>query len=274
MPIFDNCVIQAPDGTALSRCGMKKIRWYLRYGMADIVADTPTTIRLRFEPSGRDGLDDPLLLQGKPNICVACGTPDDLTRHHIVPYSFIRYMKVEYKVDVMKDIYPLCRSCHEDYERKSLVKREELAARYGVPMHGIGPVEMKRVRIAMSAASALVKHSKKIPESRRTELLQIVSEFVGKEHVTEEDLREVSHHKICDRDDYRKMSQWVAEHINSYDEFAKEWREHFVESMKPRHMPEEWKIDRKVGHVWVPDRLLKQHHQAHNTSRQSYSGKK
>ena len=127
MSIFENCLIQAPDGVVLSRCGMKKVEWYVKHGLAEIIETDPvTTIRLKFEPSGRRGLGDPLLLDGKPNICVACGTPDDLTKHHIVPYSFIKYMKIEYKVDIIRDIFPLCQPCHGDYEKNSQEKRKEI----------------------------------------------------------------------------------------------------------------------------------------------------
>ena len=258
--IFDNCLIQAPDGVNLSRCGMKKAEWYLNNDLADVVENDPFTIRLRFEPSGRRGLGDPLLLDGKPNICVVCGTSEDLTRHHIIPYSFIKYMKVEYKVDIIRDIFPLCEQCHGDYEKLSMEKRKEMADDLGVSLYGIEQEEMRKVRKAMGCAAALQKYSDKIPQDRQEELRATLRDFLGKQDLTEEDLDYVRKYKISDREDYVNFSRYVAESVTDYSEFAREWREHFVATMNPQHMPDAWKVDRKTKNVWVPQRMLKQKH--------------
>lgn len=258
MTLFDNCIIQAPDGTNLSRCGRKKLQWYLNRDMAYLVGDNPLTIRLRFEPSGRRGLDDPLLMDGKPNICVVCGTTEDLTRHHIIPYSFIRHMDLEYKVDIIRDIFPLCRSCHNNYEEKSQEKRHEMAARMGVPINGIASDEIRKVRKVMGAAVAVLKHGKKMPPHRREELLVVVREFLNKQEVTENDLQTLREYEITKRDDYVNFSKYVVSQVGDYNEFARDWRMHFMTTMNPKFMPAKWKIDRRTENVWVPNRMLRQ----------------
>jgi len=256
--IFDNCIIQAPDGVNLSRCGIKKVRWYIQNGLADIVDENPTTIRLRFEPSGRCGLDDPLLLDGKPNICVVCGSTENLTRHHIIPYSFIKYMKIEYKADIIRDIFPCCEGCHHDYEKKSMEKRLEMAQTMGISLHGIKSEEMRKIRKAMGAAVALSNHGNMIPEDRQTELRKFICDFTGKSEVTSDDLESISNYRISEREDYVCFSKYVAERVVDYDEFAREWREHFVATMQPKYMPDAWQINRKTGKVWVPKRMREQ----------------
>lgn len=258
--IFDNCIIQAPDGVNLSRCGIKKVRWYIQNGLADIVSENPTTIRLRFEPSGRCGIGDPLLLDGKPNICVVCGSPDNLTKHHIVPYSFIKYMRIEYKVDIIRDIFPCCEQCHHDYEKKSMEKRHQMAEALGIPINGIESSEMRKIKRAMGAALALKKFNEVIPEERKQDLRRHICEFTGKDSVSDEDIEMLSDYKISERDDYVCFSKRIAETIPDYSEFAREWREHFVETMQPKHMPEAWKVDRitQTDHVWVPKRMRDQ----------------
>lgn len=258
MTIFDNCIIQAPDGVVLSRCGRKKLNWYLTRDMADMVADDPPTIRLRFEPSGRDGIDDPLLLDGKPNVCVACGATDNLTRHHIIPYCFIRHMDAKYRMDIIRDILPLCRDCHDRYERKSDERRDEIAQGYGIPRHGIEGGMAYKVRKAMGAAKALLDHGDKIPDARRDELLTTIKEFLSKDEVTAEDLESLRKYRIRDREDYVSFSKHVADNVGDYNEFARGWRSHFVETMEPKHMPAKWQIDRKTEHVWVPERIRNQ----------------
>ena len=256
--IFDNCIIQAPDGVNLSRCGLKKVRWYLKYGLADIGSENPTTIRLKFEPSGRCGLEDPLLMDGKPNVCVVCGTPDDLTRHHIIPYCFIKYMNIEYKVDIIRDIFPCCTTCHNEYEKKSHEKKLELADRFGVPFEGINKDAMRRASKATGAAVALARNWDKIPQPRKGELCEVVEDFLGKKDVTLEEITEVAKYKISDIAGYICFPKYVAERVTDYSEFAREWREHFVEMMNPQFMPDAWKTDRRTEKVWVPRRMREQ----------------
>lgn len=44
----------APDGQLLSYLDHKKATWYVERGLATIVQDDPITIKLTFEPNGRD----------------------------------------------------------------------------------------------------------------------------------------------------------------------------------------------------------------------------
>lgn len=255
MIIFENCLIQAPDGINLSRCSVKKLQWYLDNRLATLVGDNPPTIRLNFEPSGREGIDDPLLLAGKPNLCVVCGTVDNLTRHHIVPYCFIRHMKLEYKLDTFRDIYPLCEPCHQKYEKESFEKKKEMAAKLGITVNGLPTEQLRQVWRVRSWAATLLKHGHLIPPSRKTELLAFVREHLKKNDVTESDLEFLSNQKITEVPEYTSFSKLVAENVDNYDDFAKKWREHFVQTMNPQFMPEVWQIDRKAKHLWIPKRF-------------------
>jgi hypothetical protein len=252
--IFENCIIQAPDGVNLSRCGRKKFRWYLNNGLADVVSDDPPTIRLRFEPSGREGVNDPYLLEGKPNICVVCGDESHLTRHHIIPYCFIRHMALEYKVDIIRDIFPLCRPCHNEYEKFSWDKREELLNRFDISIEN-QKTKRSQSKRASSAAHTIINHQDKIPENRKIELFKIIHDFLGKDHVTEQELVDLQE---CLSKPNINISRMVAEKVQDYNEFAKEWRTHFVNTMQPKFMPEAWKIDRKTENVWISRHMLSQ----------------
>lgn len=261
MTLFDNCIIKAPDGESLSRCGMKKLKWYINQGLADLVSNDPPTIRLKFEPSGRCGIDDPLLLDGKPNVCVVCGTTEHLTRHHIIPYCFVKHMAVEYKVDIIRDIFPLCRECHNEYEAKSYHKKLKMAEDAGMCVNGIADEEIQKVRRAMGAAGALLEHREKMPIERLKYLYDILRNFLDKEDITEDDMCKVKKYQITKRGDYISFSKHIAINVKDYNEFAKDWRIHFVMTMNPEYMPKKWKIDRKTENVWVPKRMLKQHSQ-------------
>ena len=255
---FDNCLIQAPDGVNLSRCGMRKLNWYLDRDLADVVDTDPLTIRLRFEPSGREGVEDPLLMEGKPNLCVVCGDTEKLTRHHIVPYCYVKYMEVKYKVDIIRDIFLLCEECHGGYERLAFEKKKEFAAATGTSLYGIPEEKISGVRKAMGAAAALQKYRITIPEGRRNELRQLICDFLGKKSIDDTDIEYMRNYKIKERKDYLNISKHVAYSVTDYNEFAKEWRIHFIKTMKPKHMPEAWKIDRDSESTWIPKRLVHQ----------------
>lgn len=260
MTLFDNCIIQAPDGTPLSRCSLKKAKWYERRGLADLSGGDPIIVKLRFEPSGRACLDDPLMTAGKPNHCVVCGTTEELTRHHVIPSSFIKHMDVQYKVDIIRDILPMCRDCHDAYEEKSQERRAMIAEEMGISLVGISSAQIGVVRRSIGAAFALLKHRDKIPEVRREELMKVVRDFLdGKADITDDDLQRVADHKIKQQDDYINFSQYVAESVEDYSEFAKEWRTHFVETMQPKYLPANWDIGRKTDKVWIPPRMLAIH---------------
>lgn len=260
MTVFDNCIIQAPDGVTLSRCGMKKVKWYVSRGLAEIVEGSdPLVIRLKFEPRGRDGLNDPLLTSGKPNVCVVCGTTKKLTKHHIVPYSFIRHMDIKKKVDVIHDIYPLCQKHHTEYEKLSMDRRKELADEYGVPLYGLESSELKAISRAIKSASALILYGDKIPEDRKESLFDDVREFLEIDEVpTLQQLEYVSRYSVKDHDNYVNFSKHIANQYDDLEEFAKEWRIHFMETMKPRYMPDNWSVDRGFGDTWIPTRFLDQ----------------
>lgn len=238
---FDNCIIESPDGEILSRCGKRKIEWYLSKNLANLVAENPLTIRLNFEPKGRDGANDPLIEEGKPNICVVCGTEHNLTKHHILPYSFAKYMDEKCKSNLIHDILLLCRTCHDDYEKKSLEKRKEIAKEFGISIYGISSEALKKVHKAASSANALLKYKNRIPLDRQQQLWENVKEFLGKGFVTQEDLECLKSYDISTRPDYINFCKYVAENLEDYSEFAKEWRSHFIETMSPQHLPETWK---------------------------------
>lgn len=253
--IFDNCLILAPDGVKLSRCGRKKMNWYLKKGLAELISEDPWIIRLLFEPNGRTCAEDPIMLAGKPNICVVCGSSENLTRHHVIPYSFIKHMELKYKVDIIRDILPLCRECHDKYEKKSEEKRQDLSEKMGIP---INPVEgIEKTGKARKAANTLLHYRDHIPQDRIVLLEQWVKDFLEKDEISDADLEYILQHYPTRTTGSLNFSKCVAESVENYSEFAKEWRTHFVETMNPNYLPETWKVDRVTDTVWIPQRMLK-----------------
>lgn len=262
MAIFDNCIIQAPDGTPLTRCGMKKAKWYLRRNLGEVVSQNPMVIKLLFEPSGRSGVEDTMMLAGKPNHCVVCGCAENLTRHHVIPSSFIKHMDLKYKVDIIRDILPLCRTCHDDYEQKSQELRNQIVSRLGM---SITEIEKSRIYSSkcIASANALINYGENIPQERKEKLLNSIKTMLCKSDISKIDLESIAKGSK-DENDHLSYSEWVAKSIKDYDEFAKEWRTHFVETMQPKYLPDTWAVDRKVGKVWIPARMIREHEKKKN----------
>ena len=189
-----------------------------------------------------------------------CGTNENLTKHHIVPHCFVKHMELKYKMDFNKDVFPLCRSCHNLYEKYSCIKKQEIFDRLEIQVEE-NKLNVIRLNKAAGAAFALINKKNSIPEQRKLELKHVVKNYLMKSEITEQDLINLSKYNKLKKSSNalsKIPSKLVAEKITDYDDFAKEWRVHFLETMNPAHMPEVWKVDRKTQYVWIPKRILNQ----------------
>lgn len=92
--VYENCRMVAPDGELLATCDSKKALWYIDKGLAKSINESPLTIMLNFEPSGRktenkndfnELYEDHFITGDRENRCVVCGKEDDYSRYHVVP---------------------------------------------------------------------------------------------------------------------------------------------------------------------------------------------
>lgn len=251
-PLFDNCLIVAPDGVALGRCALKKMNWYLDRKMAEHIGDDPPTIRLNFEPSGRKGVNDPFTIAGKPNHCCVCGTKQDLNRHHVIPHCFVRFLPEYAKKHNSHDIVPVCLRCHEKYELSTYSKRLEIAEAYNVPIHGLGQEEAAKWKRVRAISNSLIEHRDKMPAPRQLYLEQQLEEMLEYKP-TFEQMRELAKIRpMLMTTTCKTMGQVVMEQVADFNAFAKLWRQHFLDTMKPQYMPGHWRVDRKFDEDYKP----------------------
>lgn len=242
---YGNFHVESPEGVLMFHCGPRKCMWYLSRDLADIVAMDPPTIRLKFEPNGQGHAGDEYYLSTKRNECVVCGVTTDLSRHHVVPQLYRRHFPESIKDHSYHDILLLCCECHENYERVADELKTKLANKYDVPVHGIGgETDRDLLRVAKSAF-ALIRHGHQIPEPRRSELFAVLNNYAGRE-VTEDDLEEFTNMKCFNKDGWVSHGQIVIEKVNDLQAFVEVWRQHFLESMKPQHLPEWWDLKRSI----------------------------
>jgi hypothetical protein len=240
--LFDNCLIIAPDGAHLGRCDKRRIDWYLARDLAELVADNPPTIKLKFEPSGRRGLKDPWTTLCKPNHCVVCGVTEGLNRHHTVPWSFLRHFPESAKKHNSHDVLPTCVKCHTEYEDHSNKKRKHLSEQYGVCLSAVDE-DMRDAFYIRGLCRTIITHGEKIPPGRLMILNMLLDDALGHKPTQAEMLELAKKHRR--KHTYKPFGQQIIEKIDNFDEFARFWRQHFLDTMKPQHMPDYWRVDRK-----------------------------
>ncbi len=221
--------------------------WYVNRSLGAKVADEPLTVQLTFVPKGVGHVDDPYFLQEMRNQCVVCGSEEDLTRHHIVPYCYRKFFPDTLKNHRSYDVMALCIPCHHLYENYALELKRDLADKYSAPVSGTGARYDKALAAAKGAASALVNNRERMPLDRQQALLDRVELFLKKKP-TDADLQALMDKDPYDFGDYVHHGKIVIEQIKDFEGFVQEWRTHFIDKMKPQFLPMYWNVYRSVDH--------------------------
>ncbi|KAG6456921.1 hypothetical protein O3G_MSEX010014 [Manduca sexta] len=251
-PLYHNCFMQAPDGELLCTCDDKKAMWYVEKELADVVTESPLTVRLRFEPAGRCVGDVGRYYQlTKENKCVVCSGETSCIRKNVVPREYRKYFPEIMKDHSSHDVVLLCAECHRASNMRDQTLRERLAAECAAPLPRHehtrtweNPVT-KKIR---SAARALLYQSQKhvLPESRRRELEDVLLQhYLQTENITQELLHDAANIQIViENEDYESHGLRVTEYFKKSDggllKLEEMWRQHFLSTMKPKYMPDLW----------------------------------
>uniref|UniRef100_A0A3P9LS13 Exonuclease 3'-5' domain-containing protein 2 n=1 Tax=Oryzias latipes TaxID=8090 RepID=A0A3P9LS13_ORYLA len=255
-PLYDNCFLYAPDGQPLCTCDKKKARWYLNKGIGVLQSEDPFIVRLLFEPSGRPESQHDYYLTEKENLCVVCGKADSYIRKNIVPHEYRRHFPTELKDHNSHDILLLCTSCHAASNVHDGVLKQMLAEEFSAPQgceEGVRVFEDSDRRRVRSAARALLSSGDGLPEQRKEELQLLIRKFLNMEEegeeLTEEALQEAAglETRILNEAYVPHGLKVVRAHaqrgLRGLMELERRWRQHFLTSMQPRHLPPLWSVD-------------------------------
>ena len=123
--VYENGRMLAPDGALLSFIDHSKAKWYAERGLAKIECEDPITIRLNFEPKGREANkamvtnnDDAFYSADRLNKCVVCGATENYSRFHVVPTLYRTHFPDNLKSHRSHDVVLLCFECHDKASRK------------------------------------------------------------------------------------------------------------------------------------------------------------
>lgn len=230
--VYGNCRVLSPDNILMFKCDLKKINWYIRKGLCTLVDEDPMTIRLNFQPNGLGNHQKPFGLNIMKNNCVVCFTEHYLTKHHVVPSCYRKYLPLELKSHNHHDVLLLCVDCHEEYERHADELKTQLSIKYNSPINFEPNSEFKYRKIA----SILLSENEKIPSERMNELRDEIKEYYNIDNLTKCKLIELSKIKphIIKPHGEKIMEE------TKHEKFMEMWREHFVEIMKPKYLPNNW----------------------------------
>ncbi|XP_078089585.1 exonuclease 3'-5' domain-containing protein 2 isoform X2 [Mustelus asterias] len=250
-PLYDNCFLHAPDGQPLCTCDRKKAQWYIDKGIGELISEDPFAVKLKFEPSGRPDSQEDYYLTTKENLCVVCGKRESYIRKNIVPHEYRRHFPLQMKDHNSHDVLLLCTACHATSNYYDNVLKQRLAKEFGAPIgceESIRLLEDPDRRQVRSGARALL-HAESLPEARREELEGILKAFYGVETVTREILEEgASLETRIFNESYiphgLKVTQsCAAGGLQALMALEKCWRQHFLDYMRPRHLPPLWSVD-------------------------------
>eukprot|EP00977_Amphora_coffeiformis_P013056 scaffold3341_cov171-Amphora_coffeaeformis.AAC.4 len=209
-PMYDNIMMQDPQGNPLSTISMKKAKWYVNKELADwiVVADDTagkddpqkdknnnkkpqqqplSIIRLRFQPNNNNNnsrIDETsgqtLLFNTsiKANRCVVCGTTDHYMRHYVVPYGYRSLFPDDYKTHLSHDVVLTCAVCHVRAEQHAQRRRRQLERRHRRDPATAQPILVDRHKQNIAKqALALQKRQEQMPAWRIAECQANVRQF-------------------------------------------------------------------------------------------------
>ncbi|XP_028969092.1 exonuclease 3'-5' domain-containing protein 2-like [Galendromus occidentalis] len=248
-PLYDNCVLLCPDMEHLCTCDRRKAQWYLDTDLAEKVKDDPLTVRLRFEPAQRAILDAQYYCLVKHNICVVCGSPENLVRKYVVPREYRKHFPKIMKHHNAHDVVLTCLACHAQYCWYEDLFKEQFAKHCNAPLSEASRkfIDNKALREIQRAANALLKVKDNLPEERRQALEDLLKEHFEVNELTDELV------DYAAGIDFREANvDFVSHGKKVVDHFAEEsgllvletmWREYFITKMNPSYLPDMWSPD-------------------------------
>ncbi|XP_074092145.1 exonuclease 3'-5' domain-containing protein 2 isoform X4 [Macrotis lagotis] len=250
-PLYDNCFLHAPDGQPLCTCDRRKAQWYLDKGIGELVSEDPFVVKLQFEPSGRPESPKDYYLMVKENLCVVCGKRESYIRKNVVPHEYRKHFPIQMKDHNSHDVLLLCTSCHAISNYYDNNFKQQLAGECGAPIgseEGLRLLEDPVRRQVRSGARALL-NAENLPAYRKEELLQGIKEFFNTDTVTDLILQEAAslETRIANESYVPHGLKVVQCHakggLRSLMQLESRWRQHFLDSMKPKHLPQQWSVN-------------------------------
>eukprot|EP00439_Symbiodinium_sp_Y106_P019975 s5423_g2.t1 len=268
--LYGGIKLLSPKGLHLANVSHAKAAWYVKMGLAHNVEGTSeevlSTVKLNFEPKGVGHAGDAFYLQVMENQCVGCGAKDHLVRFSIVPHVFRALLPRRFKEHSSHDIVLLCHSCYIPASTASQNRRQRLltdAGQRDASAPGAkGRFRVDECKLRARGAAAALRHA--LPNEVREEKEAILRDFLGKrpgeallkeevEQIRVLDVKEavegyVSPEVACAT--HFRITEACTDDAESSEarcfQFVLDWRQTFLDSVKPQYLPEGWDLHRSI----------------------------
>jgi hypothetical protein len=268
----ENWRVFHPNGRHMFTCGEKKAHWYLERSLANKIGKK--SIQFTFDPKGYGFDDDEEFGRSvRESKCVVSGKCDYLQRHHIVPYCYRTYFPDAFKSKNHHDVVLINHEIHSEYEQLANEYKDniakiydvktinELNSEYTTKLRSIG----KQNSILVNIIYSLFKNYYDMPEHIKLEKLQFISDETEIPLEKIKKLNYIQLYKlylnlkqkhIDDVETFKEKYRHLYDHgyhvvkkLNSeekIEEFVKLWRNHFIQTMQPKFMPNGWSINFRI----------------------------
>ena len=199
-----------------------------------------------------------------------------LMRHYVVPYAYRKLLPTKFKTHLPHDIVLLCLSCHIEAEQAAKTHRADVYEKLyrkdpSTRLTVVVDQDLKRIK---SYARALWQHKDKLPAQRIEQYESAILEHLARtdlehtndkgtsispsnnnrsseERISFEVLRELANLQPERKNPkYIPLADLVVQNLCHSDEtiskFVVSWREFFVETLRPRHLPAGWSVHSPV----------------------------
>jgi len=259
----ENWKFHTPDGTLLFVNNEHKMNWYLKKNLIEVIDFDDKTVRFIKQP--QEVFIDPFIQTIIEKKCVVCGTEEELQKHHIIPYMYIRHLPEQYKSHNHHDVVILCENHHYHYEKNfSKEMGDKLAQLNNVKTIRELTLEfaykIKTHSKIRNIAKSLLSHTSVMNIERQELLTQLIIDHTpslnnstSKILTKDEVIVALNYHIPIIQDlnssDYvvnNHAKRIVDVYLNNDNVFELLflWRKNFIENMKPKYMPATWDINR------------------------------
>lgn len=253
-PMYDNIEMYSPDSTLLCTISEKKASWYVRKKLGRWKSKNES-IQLLFEPKAQPSEPNTYNQTHKKNICVVCGESHKFMRHYIVPYCYRTLLPDEYKAHMPHDIVILCPDCHLHSEQATQERQKELEKSLRRhPSSSRPSIPNRSLRSVRSAACALCQRRGQIPSDQVESYENLIKAHFGLDEsswLSRNLLEQATKMETSTPNPSYIPGPYLVVSSLANDEatirnFIMDWRQHFIETMQPRFLPEGWSIDSPV----------------------------
>jgi hypothetical protein len=269
---LENWKVFSMGGKHMFTCGERKAEWYLNKKLAKLIGENE--IQLTFKPKGYGFEEGEVFgLAGRVIQCVVTGEENDLQRHHIVPYCYRRWFPEEYKSKNHHDVVLVTYKIHEQYERQATIEKDQIAEDFGVKTLNEYNLEYTKILCEfsnertkmLSRLHSIFKSYDIIPVDVIYDIFELVSKYSGINVEIIAKFNFIQLYKLYlllkenfekEFDKFKENKQVEFDHgyhvvkqLDTHEkirEFVIRWRKHFVNTMKPKYMPEGWRLNFRV----------------------------